>query len=61
MSQMFAWINSCRIGSLQAEDGQTLTEYGMLLAVIVIVVVAVAVLLGQDVANLLFKTVTNLF
>ena len=36
----------------QAEEGQTMAEYGILLGVIVIVVVAVAVLLGPTISDL---------
>lgn len=43
--------SSLRI-ALHAEDGQTLTEYGMMVAFIAIVVIAAAILLGTDISNL---------
>jgi len=45
---------------LGAEDGQTLTEYGMLVAFIAIVVVAAAIILGNDISSL-FAPVINDF
>ncbi|HEY8626613.1 MAG TPA: hypothetical protein VIL82_11455 [Solirubrobacteraceae bacterium] len=37
---------------LRAEPGQTLAEYGILIAVIAIVVIAAAMLLGGSIASL---------
>jgi pilus assembly protein Flp/PilA len=51
------WYELVRI-QLRREEGQTMTEYGLLLAVIAIVVVAVAVTLGHTIANT-FTSVTN--
>ena len=40
------------IARLRAEDGQTMAEYGLLLAVIAVVVVAAALLLGDSISSL---------
>jgi pilus assembly protein Flp/PilA len=40
------------IERMRAEDGQTMAEYGLLLAVIAVVVVAAALLLGQSISSL---------
>lgn len=37
------------------EEGQTMAEYGLLLAVIAIVVVAAAIILGSSISNLFTK------
>jgi Flp pilus assembly pilin Flp len=37
---------------MSAADGQTMAEYGMLLAVIAIIVVAAALFLGQSISSL---------
>jgi Flp pilus assembly pilin Flp len=38
--------------SLRREEGQTMAEYGMLIGVIALVVVAVAVLLGSSISHI---------
>jgi Flp pilus assembly pilin Flp len=43
----------------QADDGQTLTEYGMLVAFIAIVVVAAAIILGDDISSLFVPIVKD--
>jgi pilus assembly protein Flp/PilA len=43
---------------LHREEGQTMAEYGILLGVIALVVVAVAVLLGSSISTL-FSSVSN--
>ena len=40
------------IARLRAEDGQTMAEYGLLLAVIAVVVVAAALILGDSISSL---------
>jgi Flp pilus assembly pilin Flp len=55
--EMFAESLTLR---LRAEHGQTLTEYGMLLAVVVIVVLAAALLLGPQISGL-YNQVAGLF
>lgn len=41
---------------LNAEDGQTMAEYGILIAVIALVVVAAAILLGGSLTSLFSST-----
>jgi len=40
------------IARMRAEDGQTMAEYGLLLAVIAVVVVAAALVLGKSISSL---------
>jgi pilus assembly protein Flp/PilA len=40
------------IARVRHEEGQTMAEYGLLLAVIAVVVVAAALLLGQSISSL---------
>jgi pilus assembly protein Flp/PilA len=40
------------IAHLRAEEGQTMAEYGLLLAVIAVIVVAAALILGQSISSL---------
>jgi Flp pilus assembly pilin Flp len=49
-----------RLSDLQAENGQTMAEYGMLLGVIAIVVVAAALILGSSISSM-FAGVTSQF
>jgi Flp pilus assembly pilin Flp len=53
---------SCLAGTLMTrarrEEGQTMAEYGMLIAVIGVVVVVVAVLLGSSISKL-FSSVSS--
>jgi Flp pilus assembly pilin Flp len=44
------WYELVRI-QLRREEGQTMTEYGILLALIVVGVIAVLVLLGPKIVN----------
>ena len=48
------------IARMRTEDGQTMAEYGILLAVIAVVVVAAAIILGNDISSL-FAPVINDF
>jgi len=48
------------IANLRDEEGQTMAEYGLLLAVIAVVVVAAAVLLGSSISALFSKTATSM-
>lgn len=48
------------VATLRKEDGQTMTEYGMLLAVIVIVVIAIAIVLGSSISNLFAPVIQDL-
>jgi pilus assembly protein Flp/PilA len=45
---------------LRTEDGQTMAEYGLLLAVIAVVVVAAAIILGSDISSLFVKVGNDL-
>ena len=46
-----AWLDLGRI-RLRGEDGQTMTEYGVLLALVAIVVIAAVVLLGPPIYSI---------
>jgi Flp pilus assembly pilin Flp len=45
---------------MRNEDGQTMAEYGILIAVIALVVVAVAVFLGSSISALFGSTASHL-
>ena len=45
------WLNLGRI-ELRREDGQTMTEYGVLLALIAIVVIAALIILGPAIYSI---------
>lgn len=51
------WIELARI-ELRREEGQTMTEYGVLLALIAVGVIAVLIVLGPKIATA-FQKVTN--
>ena len=44
------WLEVARI-ELRREDGQTMTEYGVLLALIAVVVIAALLVLGPQIEN----------
>jgi pilus assembly protein Flp/PilA len=44
------WLGLARI-ELRREDGQTMTEYGVLLALIAVVVIAALLVLGPQIQN----------
>ena len=44
------WLDLARI-QLRREDGQTMTEYGVLLALIAVVVIAALLVLGPKIQN----------
>jgi pilus assembly protein Flp/PilA len=46
------WIARLSSIELRREDGQTMTEYGVLLALIAVVVIVALLFLGPQVANL---------
>ena len=48
------------VARLRAEEGQTMAEYGLLLAVIAVVVVAAAIVLGSDISSLFVKVANDL-
>jgi pilus assembly protein Flp/PilA len=45
------WLDLARI-RLRREDGQTMTEYGVLLALIAVVVIAALIVLGPKIQNI---------
>jgi pilus assembly protein Flp/PilA len=51
------WFELVRI-QLRREEGQTMTEYGILLALIAVAVITVLALLGNKIANV-FTNVTS--
>jgi pilus assembly protein Flp/PilA len=51
------WLELARI-ELRREEGQTMTEYGILLALIAVVVIAALILLGPAIKSV-FTSVTN--
>jgi len=51
------WLELARI-ELRREEGQTMTEYGILLALIAVVVIAALLLLGPKIKSV-FDSVTN--
>lgn len=54
------WLELARIelGGLRREDGQTMTEYGVLLALIAVVVIAALLILGPKISTT-FTKVSN--
>lgn len=57
MMELRDWFELVRI-QLRREEGQTMTEYGVLLALIAVGVIAVLVVLGPKIANA-FTSVSN--
>lgn len=51
------WLELARI-ELRREEGQTMTEYGVLLALIAVVVIAALLLLGPKIASI-FNYITS--
>lgn len=45
---------------LRSEDGQTMAEYGMLLVVIAMIVIAAALLLGQSISSFFLGVTSSL-
>ena len=43
---------------IQEEDGQGMTEYGLILALVAIVVIGALTLMGEEI-NAIFETITN--
>jgi len=57
MTKIYAAVVS-RLTHLKSKKGQTLVEYGLILALVSIVVIAVLTLLGNQLKNI-FSTITN--
>ena len=53
------WLNLFNI-QLRKEEGQTMTEYGILLALIAVVVVAALLLLGPAIVGVFNNVTSNL-
>ena len=51
---------SAALARLTADDGQTMAEYGLLLAVIAVVVVAAALILGDSISSLFLGVSSSL-
>lgn len=51
---------STLIARMRAEEGQTMAEYGLLLAVIAVVVVAAAIFLGHQISTIFSNVGTSL-
>ena len=57
MTKMYAMMMS-RLTYLKSRKGQTLVEYGLILALVSIVVIAVLIALGDQIRNV-FTRITN--
>ena len=53
------WLELARI-ELRREEGQTMTEYGVLLALIAVVVIAALLILGPQIAGVFSKVGSKL-
>ncbi|MBV9467211.1 MAG: Flp family type IVb pilin [Solirubrobacterales bacterium] len=59
LNSLIDFANALMVG-VRREEGQTMAEYGILVAVIALVVVAVAVLLGSSISALFGSTASHL-
>ena len=59
-NQLAQRIRSQLQGLRKGEDGQSMVEYGLLLAGIAIIVIAAVLLLGDNIANLFEETANSL-
>jgi Flp pilus assembly pilin Flp len=55
MLKLFAWAHSFAPTSLKREDGQTMAEYGVILAVITAAIIAALVLLSGNIGSVLSR------
>ena len=53
------WLDLAKV-RLHREDGQTMTEYGVLLALIAIVVIAALIILGPAIYSIFTSVASNL-
>lgn len=53
MLKLSAWVHSFAPTSLRREEGQTMAEYGVILAVITAAIIAALVLLSGNIGNVL--------
>lgn len=59
LNNLISLVSALMVGT-RNEDGQTMAEYGILIAVIALVVVAVAVFLGSSISALFGSTASHL-
>ena len=57
--QLRDWLHLAQI-KLRREEGQTMTEYGVLLALIAIVVIAALIILGPAIYSVFTSVASNL-
>jgi pilus assembly protein Flp/PilA len=55
LNNIYAYVGAL-VTQLRREEGQTMAEYGILIAVIALVVIAAAVLLGGSISSLFNST-----
>ncbi len=55
MLKLSAWAESLVPASFKREDGQTMAEYGVILAVITAAIIAALVLLSGNIGNVLSR------
>jgi Flp pilus assembly pilin Flp len=55
MLKLSAWVHSFAPTSLKREDGQTMAEYGVILAVITAAIIAALVLLSGNIGSVLSR------
>jgi Flp pilus assembly pilin Flp len=53
MLKLFAWLHSYQPTSLRREEGQTMAEYGVILAVITAAIITALVLLSDNIQAVL--------
>jgi Flp pilus assembly pilin Flp len=59
LNNLISLVSALMVGT-RNEDGQTMAEYGILIAVIALVVVAVAVFLGSSISALFGSTASHI-
>lgn len=59
MLALYAFVSSL-VARMRDEEGQTMAEYGLLLAVIAVIVVAAALLLGNSISKLFLGVASSL-
>jgi Flp pilus assembly pilin Flp len=55
MLKLAAWLHSSAPTSLRREEGQTMAEYGVILAVITALIIAALVLLSTNIESVLTR------
>ena len=59
LNNLISLVSALMVGT-RNEDGQTMAEYGILIAVIALVVVSVAVFLGSSISALFGSTASHI-